>query len=219
MDVFDALRRERLRLADELESLSPEQWEVQSLCAHCRVRDVLAHVVASTDMRMRLMLGRLLRNGFNVHRTLSAQARELGQRDPQEMLRELRDHAAYRHTPPGAKPINLMSDCVLHGQDIRRPLGMPCTVDPETLRAAADLLATNDFNCGSAKRAAGLRLVATDVDWSHGEGPEVRGPLEALVMAIAGRAAACGDLEGQGLAALRSRCPAGAPAVAPAATR
>lgn len=210
MDVFDALRRERLRLADELEGLTPEQWEVQSLCAQWRVRDVLAHLVASTDMRLAVMFGRLLRNGFNVDRTLSQQAREMGQRPPQELLPELRERAASRHTPPGAKPINLMSDCVMHSQDIRRPLGLPCTIDPATLRAAADFLATNDFNCRSAKRAAGLRLVATDVDWSHGDGPEVRGPLEALVMSIAGRVAACSDLDGPGVDELRSRCPTNA---------
>ena len=210
MDAFEALRTERLRLAGELEALAPEQWEKQSLCADWRVRDVLAHLVASTDMRLVVMLGRLLRNRFNVDRTLSAQAREMGRRPPQELLRDLRERAASRFTPPGAKPINLMSDCVMHSQDIRRPLGMPCTVDPRTLRAAADLLATNDFNCRSAKRAAGLRLVATDTEWTHGDGPEVRGPLEALVMSIAGRVSACDDLAGPGLATLRERCPANA---------
>lgn len=106
----------------------------------------------------------------------------------------------------------------MHSQDIRRPLGLPCTIDPATLRAAANLLASNDFNCRSARRAAGLRLVATDVDWSHGDGPEVGGPLEALVMAIAGRVATCSDLDGPGVDELRSRCPATAvQSAAPAA--
>jgi hypothetical protein len=51
----------------------------------------------------------------------------------------------------------------------------------------------------------GLRLVATDVDWQHGAGPEVTGPGEALRMALAGRPAALADLTGPGLAVLTGR--------------
>ena len=47
-------------------------------------------------------------------------------------------------------------------------------------------------------RTRGLRLVATDIDWSHGGGPEVRGPGEALLMAMAGRGDALKDLSGPG---------------------
>ncbi len=58
---------------------------------------------------------------------------------------------------------------------------------------------------GNKDRIAGLRLVATDTDWSHGEGPEVRGPAEALLMATCGRRVALDDLQGPGLDTLRSR--------------
>jgi hypothetical protein len=54
------------------------------------------------------------------------------------------------------------------------------------------------------KRIKGLRLVATDVDWSHGEGPELRGPAEALILASLGRSAALAELEGAGSAALQA---------------
>ena len=37
---------------------------------------------------------------------------------------------------------------------------------------------------GSDKRAHDLRLVATDIGWTGGTGPEVRGPGEAILMAI-----------------------------------
>ena len=37
------------------------------------------------------------------------------------------------------------------------------------------------------RRTRGLRLVATDTDWSAGDGPAVEGPAEPLLMAIAGR--------------------------------
>jgi hypothetical protein len=51
----------------------------------------------------------------------------------------------------------------------------------------------------------GVRLVATDLDWGHGKGPEVRGSGEALLMAMAGRRAALDDLDGPGKAKLAQR--------------
>jgi hypothetical protein len=45
----------------------------------------------------------------------------------------------------------------------------------------------------------------TDAEWSHGTGPEVSGPILALVMAMTGRKAALDDLSGEGVSTLRSR--------------
>ena len=52
---------------------------------------------------------------------------------------------------------------------------------------------------------AGLRLVAADLDWSHGSGPEVTGTGEALLMVIAGRPAALAELGGSGAPELTRR--------------
>ncbi len=53
--------------------------------------------------------------------------------------------------------------------------------------------------------ARGLRLVATDITWSAGQGPEVTGPATALLLALAGRPLALADLDGPGLATLAER--------------
>ena len=66
-------------------------------------------------------------------------------------------------------------------------------------RALAHQLRTSVGLGGGKQRAAGLRLVATDADWSHGEGAEVRGPLVSLLMVVSGRAEALDDLTGPGL--------------------
>jgi hypothetical protein len=50
-----------------------------------------------------------------------------------------------------------------------------------------------------------LRFVATDLGWSSGLGPEVRGPAEALMLAIAGRKVVLAELVGDGVAALAGR--------------
>ncbi|WP_344068936.1 hypothetical protein [Nostocoides vanveenii] len=51
----------------------------------------------------------------------------------------------------------------------------------------------------------GLRLTATDLDWSAGSGPEVRGTREALLTAVAGRADLLPELSGPGLTTFASR--------------
>jgi uncharacterized protein (TIGR03083 family) len=90
-----------------------------------------------------------------------------------------------------------LTDNMIHQQDIRRPLGLPCTIDDRRLRFAVDFALPSPTIRG-ARRTKRLRLVATDLDWSHGGGPEVRGRGEALLMAMAGRGDALKDLEGPG---------------------
>jgi hypothetical protein len=53
----------------------------------------------------------------------------------------------------------------------------------------------------------GLRFVATDVAWAVGTGLEVRGPIAALLMTLAGRGAALEQLDGEGIGNLSSPVP------------
>jgi hypothetical protein len=90
-------------------------------------------------------------------------------------------------------------------QDIYRPLGIQREIPESDLRAVADFL-TRVSGFGTKKRVAGLRLVASDMDWTHGDGPEVTGSAEALVMLMAGRLAVLGDLTGEGRPTPATRC-------------
>jgi hypothetical protein len=70
----------------------------------------------------------------------------------------------------------------------------------------ADFVKDDIHLFAAKKRIAGLQLTATDMDWSHGHGPEVTGPAEALVvMMMAGRLVAFDDLSGGGTADLATR--------------
>ena len=62
-----------------------------------------------------------------------------------------------------------LTDGMIHQQDIRRPLGLPRTIDPQRLRTALDFARIAPTIRG-AWRARGVRLVATDLHWSHGRG-------------------------------------------------
>jgi hypothetical protein len=96
---------------------------------------------------------------------------------------------------------------VIHHQDMRRPLRLERAIPPERLTAVLEAVLTKTGSAGmrSATRARGLRLRATDVDWAYGEGPEVTGPAESILMSLAGRAVALDDLGGAGLDLLVTR--------------
>jgi hypothetical protein len=89
--------------------------------------------------------------------------------------------------------------------DIRRPTGLVRVVPQVTLLNVADTMKGIGFPIKTKSRIAGLRMSATDVDWTTGDGPSVEGPLASLVLAMVGRAAAFDDLSGDGLSLLRSR--------------
>ncbi|WP_200951166.1 MULTISPECIES: hypothetical protein [unclassified Nocardioides] len=97
-----------------------------------------------------------------------------------------------------------LTDGVIHQQDIRRALGRPRVVPPERLVAVLGFM-PRARALPSPANVRGLRIVATDVDWAGGSGPEVRGPGEALVMSLAGRPEALAELDGAGLATLTAR--------------
>ena len=99
----------------------------------------------------------------------------------------------------------MLGEIVVHGEDIRRPLGIHHDIPEAALGAVADNFTRTNLLIGSKRRIAGLRLKATDADWSSGDGPEVTGPLASLVLAMSGRQGAVGDLEGEGSATLAGR--------------
>jgi uncharacterized protein (TIGR03083 family) len=196
----------RTDLASYLETLTPAQWDAPTLCAEWKVRDVVGHLVEGADkIPMGKMMGGMVKSGFNMNKMLAAMAIEEGKRSPDDLLKALRAAVSMRNTPPMTKPEDVLSDSVIHTQDVRRALGAPGTVPEERLRAVLDRMKNTGSIIGNKKRVAGLKLVATDMDWTHGDGPEVRGTGEALLMAMCGRKSALDDLSGDGVATLRSR--------------
>jgi uncharacterized protein (TIGR03083 family) len=98
--------------------------------------------------------------------------------------------------------VRALTHVVVHGQDVCRPLGITRDLPEAHLLAVADFVATS-IVFRAQKRIAGVKLVASDMPWSRGEGPEVTGPAEALVMTMAGRASALDQLSGEGIDDLR----------------
>jgi uncharacterized protein (TIGR03083 family) len=203
----DAARDEMLDLAERLTELDDEQWNAPSLCDRWRIRDVLAHVTAGAEGAFGIgaILGGMLRYGFNYNRWVAADGQRRGQQDPEVVLKAFRSAAANRTPSSGARAVRALQHVLIHGQDMCRPLGITRDLPEDHLVAVADFVKDDHRIFGAKKRIVGLRLTATDIDWSHGRGPEVRGPAEALVMTMAGRRAALDDLSGEGMATLVTR--------------
>jgi len=205
-DVFALIFAARRSLADTLEGLTDTQWSEQSLCSEWTCRDVLAHLVMPLEVPMwRMALGITLRLG-NFDRYAAAHAKA-DNRTPDELVSALRRKAESRFKPPMLGPEAPLTDCVVHGQDICRPLGIKREIPEDAMKVVLDFLVSPAAARGQQKKGltAGLRFDADDVDWSSGEGPVVTGPGEALAVALTGRQAALEDLGGDGLDMLRSR--------------
>jgi uncharacterized protein (TIGR03083 family) len=143
-------------------------------------------------------------NGFRFNTMMDRDARRTGVLAPDELIGRLRARVTTTNKPP-APAMTMLGEVVVHSDDIRRPLGLEYQASPDALIACLEMYKNASFPVGTKKRIDGLRLVATDVDWSHGTGPEVTGMAMPMVMAMTGRAAGLDELGGEGLATLRQR--------------
>ncbi|MFD2469105.1 maleylpyruvate isomerase family mycothiol-dependent enzyme [Amycolatopsis silviterrae] len=204
MDVRSLAREERADFADFLETLSPEQWDAPTLCAGWNVRDVVAHVVSYDELGGRQLAQRLVRAGLSLKRSNEIGLAEYRVRAPEDLIGVMRRNPQPGRTLGAFGGMVGFLDGLIHQQDIRRPLSLARTIPAVRLRRALEL-SLRAPPIGVPRRLTGLRAVATDVDWTAGKGIEVRGPAEALLLALAGRRAAADDLSGPGLDVLISR--------------
>ena len=202
--TWKLIHKERVAIADTLTTLSAEQWAKPSLCGGWSVRETAAHIVLGAEQTTPHFLGRMAANGFRFNTMMDRDARRTGVLGPDELIGRLRARVTTTNKPP-APAMTMLGEVVVHSDDIRRPLGLEYHASPDTLIACLEMYKNASFPVGTKKRIAGLRLVATDVDWSHGTGPEVTGPALPMVMAMTGRAAGLDELGGEGLATLRRR--------------
>lgn len=201
-DLMDMPRAERADLAEFLATLTPQDWEAPTLCTRWNVKDVVAHVISYDELGALGLLRRFAK-GWIV-RANQVGVDEFGTRTPQQLLEFLRNHLEPHGLPAGFGGMIALVDGTVHHQDIRRALGRPRVVPPDRLERILPLVPGNP-RLGAGRRIRGLGLRATDVSWTHGGGPEVTGPAEALLLAMTGRPAALADLEGPGLATLTDR--------------
>jgi uncharacterized protein (TIGR03083 family) len=203
-DVWSMIHSERTALADDLASLDDAKWETVSLCDEWTVRDVLAHMTATAKITAPAFFGKMITSGFSFKKVQAKDiATERGS-SPADTLARFKAEVSSTKHPPG--PVDSwLGEALIHAEDIRRPLGIARAYPTDTAVRVADFYKGSNLIIGAKKRIAGLQLRATDADWSHGDGPEVSGPIISLMMAMTGRKATLSDLAGDGVATLSSR--------------
>ena len=198
-DVWSTVHVERAALIHDLEGLEDARWEQPSLCAGWTVHDVVAHLVDSARTTRLGFLVALARARFDFDRQNASGVQRHRGASPQETLQRLRHVAPRRSTPPAPLDSRLVEE-VVHGEDIRRPLGLTRSYPPEAVVRALRLQMRTPASFGGAKDlAARVRLTATDADVALGSGPVVRGPALSLLLVAAGRRAALDDVHGPGV--------------------
>jgi uncharacterized protein (TIGR03083 family) len=170
------------------------------------VRDALGFLV-----RHPTMLGRLALNDF-IREAGILQAQALS---PEQIVVALRSGVGSRRHNPGLTPLETATDFLVHSQDIALPLGLDLPMRPAvSAMAATRRWDTRDTWLATVNRKlpwAGCRLSATDIEWTRGDGPEVSGPIGAILLLITGRPAALDQLTGEGADTLRHSAAGAAP--------
>jgi uncharacterized protein (TIGR03083 family) len=204
VDPMAMARDERAELADFLASLRPDQWNQPSLCEGWSVKDVVAHAISGEDLGPIDLARDLARARFHPGAFVEIMRADKATLEPAQLIAFLREHL----TPGGLRArfrgrVGLI-DALIHHQDIRRPLGLSRQIPPERVTCALPFAVIAPPIRGFW-HGRGVRLIATDIDWSRGKGPEARGTGEAVLLALAGRRSVARELTGPGASILQQR--------------
>lgn len=206
-DGWTLAAKARNDFADMIDSLTPEQAGSPTLCAGWSAHMVAAHVVTFVDVPLPKFMFNVMKARGDFDAAADNMASKIAERPTSDLVATIRSKASKKSSLPMFPGELTATDTVVHTQDVRRALDLPGAPTPELITMALDFLTTD-------KKAKlfleenglldGLRLEATDLDWSHGDGELVRGAGEALVMAMT-RRPVFDELTGAGVATLQSR--------------
>ena len=203
-DFIPMIQVERASLAGFLVTMTPEQWAAPTWCEKWNVQQVTGHLIAAANVTAPHFFSGLAMTGFSFDAFVDKDLRKYAAGTPAEVEQRFEGIINSTRTPPGPKYVAL-GEVMCHGEDIRRALGAKGEHPAEHLVTLAEFYKKTGAPLRAKKRLPGLKLTATDVDWSTGDGPEVSGPAMSLILAMVGRAKALDDCDGPGVEELRSR--------------
>lgn len=198
MDIWSAVRDDRLALADLLDGLTDEQWAMASLCEGWSVKDVAAHVAPTVGGGLGTFLLALVRSGFDPDRASRRVVSRASRVPPGEVVDDLRVHAGQRSSPPGLGPASQLADVLVHTLDIAVPLALPVLRPDEHWHDALTWLTSPQAGRGFVGEGRPEVTLVT-MTGRYGGGPEVFGPPTAVALALCGRDALLDQLSGPGL--------------------
>jgi uncharacterized protein (TIGR03083 family) len=207
--MMDLIAAHRRSLAAALSTLTADQWRGPSLCAGWTPAHVLAHLTMPFRISEPDFMAGLQRCGGDF----TAFSDEVAARDsmlaPADLVDVLRENADTPWAPPGGGLAGALSHDVIHGLDITWPLSLrpeipaqamtnvldsitsPLAPDAAEVRAAE--ISTVEIGAEAGRTTlfgfplSGIRVRATDLDWSAGDGEELAGRSRDLLPLLAGR--------------------------------
>jgi len=200
-DVQAATKAERAALAGDLATLTEDAWTQPSLCGLWNVEDVVAHLTAGASLGRLRWMSSVIGARFDFDKHNARRLAEHRGSSPAETLARFQAVIPRTTSTFGPKEAWL-GEVVIHGQDIRRAVGIDYSPPIDTLTHLAGFLATTNFTVASKDAVKGVRLQAVDGPFATGTGPLVEGTTLALIMAMAGRTTYHQDLTGPGVASI-----------------
>jgi uncharacterized protein (TIGR03083 family) len=204
--IWQVIDAQRLSLAGLLEQLSADEWRQPSLCTGWTIRDVAAHLTLQ-QLGVGGTIGMMARWRGSLDRTIHDAACRRAAQPTEQIIDQIRGTAGSRRHTIGVTYLETLTDILVHGQDIAIPLGRRHDMPPQAAAVAASRVLSMRWPppLPAARKVAGFRLTATDISWSAGEGPEVRAPMDAILLVCAGRLVALPQLSGEGARDLAAR--------------
>lgn len=199
-DLQSLVTAGRLRFADTVQELRPDQVVRPTLCAGWDVHTLTAHLLLPFTVSFPRFALVAVRHRGDTGRAVDVLTRRQARRPLPDLLVDLRRHAGTYVAPRRVGPQAQLVETAVHLRDLARPLGLDADVPPEHWRMVLDYLVSDGVAPAVLPhgRLDGLAVHASDLDWRHGQGAEVTGPAEAVAMALTGRRVALDDLDGPG---------------------
>ena len=203
--IWRMVHEERRRLVADLSALSDEQWALPSLCPGWDLHDVVAHLVDTARTGRVSFVRDLVAARMNFDRANENGIVREKRSDARQTLVALTQVTGLTRTPPANLTTRLV-EAIVHGEDIRRPLGWRGDYPPGSIAEALDHQLRTPVSFGGGRdRAEGLRLVDSSTGVSRGSGDEVVADSRDLLLAVSGRTVDRSLLSGRGVARLLER--------------
>jgi uncharacterized protein (TIGR03083 family) len=197
--IQPAVAAEYLALADVLSSTSETAWNTPSLCEAWSVREVIAHLTMPARYDQDAFMAELRARNFDFGHLSNEIAARDAQLATEDLLANLRAEVLLHWVPPEGGHHGALNHVVIHGLDVTVPLRVHRLPPDETMQVVLDDLARGGVHAHFGTVITGRRLEATDLDWSYGSGPGLRGMAGDLALVLCGRTIPPGRLEGEPL--------------------
>lgn len=185
--LLDQVTAERRDLLEVLTSLPEASWDLPTLCAGWRVRELVAHLTMPLRWSTPRFVAELARSGGRFHAMADRVARRDGAAPTSVLIEGLRANLDNPWQPPGGGLAGALTHDVVHGLDVTVALGLGRRVPADRLRVVLDAVTEPRSLRHFGTDLAGVQLRADDLDWTFGSGTPRTGAAQHLVLLLCGR--------------------------------